>query len=649
MLKTNLDKLIVLDIETLSTMFCICCRDYKTGAKKQFIIYDDPEYDDQPLALFKFLRNCRRQGYTAVTFNGLAFDLQVLNFFYEWCSVKVEPLYELELSEVIKFLYSEAQRIINLDEEAKHKELVFEGDLFMPTIDLFKQKHYDRPQRYTSLKWCQFTMNYPNIEEMPIPHDQPITKDEIADVLSYCWNDVDSTYQFFELIKYESEVRLKLSEEYGRNLINASEPKMAREIFGKFLCDEMKISYAELRKMNTIRKMVKFADIIFPYVKFITPTLQKVLTDLQAVSIDCNPHSKQSFEYSFDYNGLTVYLGLGGIHACLAPGVYVPAEDEICEDVDVISFYPKLGIENDVKPAHLGGSFSKIYNSLFEQRKLIPKEDPRNYIFKILLNSTYGLSSEINSYFYDKQYTYTITVNGQLSLLMLAEALHKSVPGIKVLQMNTDGLTIIYNKQYNPMVAKICAWWERTTKLGLEYAYYSKMVIQDVNNYIGVYTDVDKKPKCKGLFDTKIEYHKNPSYLIVPKALTAYFVKGVPIEQTVKTHNNIYDFCGGIKKKRSFALNLYKDFGNSEVCEEQQKVTRFFISTPTDEAGLLVKDFTDGRKVSALANTLVQPLNNIRVGYEQPARYPINYDWYVREAKKLVESITPSVTQQSLF
>lgn len=491
-------------------------------------------------------------------------------------------------------------------------------------------------------------MNYPTIQEMPIGHDQVITKDQIDEVVEYCWNDVDSTEQFFKLIKYETEVRLALSVEYDKNLINASEPRMAREIFGKFLCEQMKITYPELKQMKTVRKHVDFNDIIFPYTKFVTPEFKKVLADFKAVIIDATPTNRPAFGYSFSHNELQIYLGLGGMHSCVAPGVYVPAEDEIFEDADVTSFYPKLSIENNVRPEHLGEIFSVIYENIFKQRQLIPKKDPKNYIFKILLNSAYGLSSEINSYFYDRKFTYTITINGQLSLLMLVEALYKSVPSIRFIQKNTDGVTYIYNKKYTNIVRKICKWWERTTKLSLEYAYYSKMVVADVNNYIGVYTDGTLKKK--GLFETKIEYHKNPSYMIVPKALEQHFVNAQDVNSYIRSGNNsIFDYCGGIKKKSNFKLNLYKDLGNTEICEEQQKVTRFIVSQPGADAGLLVKDFNDGRKVSALANTLVMPLNNIKPECPQVGRYPVNYEWYIKEVQKIVQTIQPTTIQTKLF
>ena len=80
------------------------------------------------------------------------------------------------------------------------------------------------------------------------------------------------------------------------------------------------------------------------------------------------------------------------------------------------------------------------------------------------------------------------------------------------------------------------------TKLIMEKAYYNRMFIRDVNNYIGEY--VDNKLKKKGIFDTSKEYHKDNSFLAVPKALVDYFINGTPIETSLKANTNIYDFFG---------------------------------------------------------------------------------------------------------
>lgn len=645
----NLEKLIVYDIETLVNTFIVCCRDFKTGKKKQFVLFNDKQYEDEAMALYKFLRTCVRTGYSFVGFNNLGFDAQVIHEYYDWCQQKQDPLYNFTNDFIISEMYKKAQQLINCqDEQEKFSLLVRETDLFAPQIDMYKQLHYDRPAKATSLKWIQFSMRYPTIEEMPIPHDQPLEKNEVDSVIEYCWNDVDSTFEFFTRLQAETKIRLALSIEYDRNLINASEPKMAREIFGKFLCEELKIPYSELKTQKTIRKEVKFKDIIFPYVKFITPELQKVLEDFRQVVIDCNPHSKQTFKYTFDYHGLKVDLGLGGIHSCIAPGVYQPKEGEEMLDLDVTSMYPMLAIQNGLKPAHLGETFCKIYNNIFLERKKYEKKDPRNYILKILLNSTYGLSSEINSYFYDKQFTYAITINGQLSLLMLVEALYKSVPGIKILQKNTDGVTFIYNKKYSDTVNKIRAWWEKTTKLSLEEARYIKMVIMDVNNYMAVYPNMETKKK--GLFETEMQYHKNPSSLVIPKALEQYFLNKVPAATFITDEKrSIYDFCNGVKKKSNFKLHLVRNYNHAELVEEQQKVCRYIISKQTENSGLLVKDFDDGRRVSAQAGVQVIPLNVIRADQEKAALYDLDFDWYTRATNKIIQQIEPDVTQQTLF
>ena len=52
------------------------------------------------------------------------------------------------------------------------------------------------------------------------------------------------------------------------------------------------------------------------------------------------------------------------------------------------SYYPNLAIRNGFAPAHLPNKeFLEQYEWFFEERKLIPKSDIRNYVYKIILNS----------------------------------------------------------------------------------------------------------------------------------------------------------------------------------------------------------------------------------------------------------------------
>lgn len=49
----------------------------------------------------------------------------------------------------------------------------------------------------------------------------------------------------------------------------------------------------------------------------------------------------------------------------------------------------------------------------------------------------------------------------------------------------------------------------------------------------------------------KIPLHKDKSYNIIPIAIYNYFVKKIPIEDTIYKHRNIFDFCAAVRAKKS--------------------------------------------------------------------------------------------------
>lgn len=383
--KIDLDKLIIYDIETMVNVIIICCLDYKTKKKKEFIFYKDDEYLNQPLEFYKFLKSCIKNGYSFFGFNVLAFDSQVLQYFITHCKDKENPMYAWDMQLIIDELYNKAQELIVSQND--FNITVPEYKLFAPHIDVYKQLGYDKPNKRTSLKWVEFSMRQKTIKEMPYAHDYRVDKKELLEILEYCWVDVNATALLYDAVKFETETRLELSKEFDLNLINAPEPKMVREIFGKFLCEEMDIPYKELKEMKTIRGKMKFSDIIFPYVSFQTPLFKEVHKAFLDKVIDATPGSQDTFSYNFAFQDMEVYLGLGGIHACVEPGVYEVSENEVFEDADCTSYYPFLAIKNNLRPQHLGSAFNTVYPKMYERRIQYDKKDPRNYIFKIILNS----------------------------------------------------------------------------------------------------------------------------------------------------------------------------------------------------------------------------------------------------------------------
>jgi hypothetical protein len=659
MAEIQTDKYTIYDIETLINLSTFCFKDFATQKKKEFVIH---ESRNDFLELVRFLSALVKNKYYLVGFNSIDFDGQVINFILShW-----EQMKDMPGDMISNLIYTKAQEVINTPEKERFSMLIPERNQYIMPIDLYKQKHYDGKAKRTSLKWLEFTMNLDNIEEMPVEHDQPVSKDGIQDVLSYNWNDVEATYEFFKRNKYETDLRLKLCEQFGLPLLNASEPRIAREVLAKLLAQDMGVDVRTLKERKTFRKEIHLGKCIIPIVKFEEQCFKDLVTKLKKTTINAL-NTKGCFEHSIKYKGIDIEYGVGGVHGTRKSGVFTSGEDYIIKTVDVTSFYPMMIINYGFAPAHLGKTFADRYLWFFNERKKYGKKDPLNYVYKIILNSTYGLSNDVNSFLYDTLTTMKTTINGQLLLTMLAESL-SAIPDSMLIMMNTDGLEIKIPRKHEELFALKCKEWEDLTKLQLEGDKYEKMIIGDVNNYISVFTEREAKSKedwlklqkdepyyifredsdryfyspvkMKGRFELKLDYHKNPSGLIIPKAVYNYFVKGIPVEKSVVDCDNIFDFCYGVKKKYDFKLVLHSVEKGEHKKVRQQKVTRYYVST---DGGKLVKEYDDGRIVSVNASALVTICNRI-----SNHQIPLNLDrqYYIDEAYKELENIEGVKTNQ---
>jgi hypothetical protein len=275
--------------------------------------------------------------------------------------------------------------------------------------------------------------------------------------------------------------------------------------------------------------------------------------------------------------------------------VYKSDEDYVIMSSDVTSFYPNLCIRNKWSPAHFPqNEFCDQYEWFFDERVKIPKSNPMNYVYKIILNSTFGLSNDENSFFYDPELCMRITVNGQLTLAMLYEMIMERIPEAFGLMQNTDGVEIRIPRDKVDLYLEVCKEWEDLTNLNLEHDTYQKLVLGDVNNYIAVkeYKEVDlttwreikqENPhylfkvegskffyapvKLNGRFNFhELALHKNKSKLVVPKAIYHYFVKDILPQDYLAENRNILDYCIGMKSKgdwkqvaKSLVDGEYKD------------------------------------------------------------------------------------------
>jgi hypothetical protein len=500
-----------------------------------------------------------------------------------------------------------------------------------------------------SLKRLEFEMDLENIEEMPIHHSKTnMTKEEIELTIDYCFNDVDATYEFYKVTTGDTEhplykgnnqieLRRDIETEFGIPCLNYSDSKIGDEIIKKYYCQEKGIDYRELPRKGYFRKSIDLKNCIAKYVVFETPELSDFLKRIKKTQLGLQDDFKE--ELHFYWN---VYSFMkGGLHTENKPKMF--EADEECEiiDWDVSSYYPAIIINNGQFPAHLGKEFLRGYKQMFDKRlelKPLAKKDKKIKgivgALKLAVNSVYGKSSDMQSWIYDRQLTMFTTITGELSLMMLIE--QYELNGIQVISANTDGVTIKIKKELIPLMHKLNDWWCNITQYELERTDYSKIIFSTVNDYLAIKTDGEIKKK--GDFLTDFELHKNKSARIVPIALEHYFVNGIPVDETIRSHTNLYDFC--IRQKASRSFHYEGTNRSTGEVTMYNKLIRYYVSN-TGEKIFKVKNPECQTRAAAIsqveAGDWVCEVCNFL-----PKNSPIdnvNYDYYIEKANRIITKI----------
>lgn len=307
------------------------------------------------------------------------------------------------------------------------------------------------------------------------------------------------------------------------------------------------------------------------------------------------------------------------------------------------ALYPSIAKSLQLYPEHLGISFIQQYTEFIDKRiaeKHKSKEERDNVLiegFKLILNGTYGKSNEEKSFLYDPMYTFKTTIAGQLFISMWAERLVEACPELIFLQVNTDGITIKIPKTKLENIRNANIQLTKETGLVIEEAFYSKMCIRDVNNYLSVYTDSTREHehiKLKGDLEIDKEFHKDPSMRIVPLALKEYFVYGIPVEETILKHRDIFDFCLQLKTNSS-STPYFKHFDDKGilVSDKLDRTTRYYIAKGKT-SGTLYKKFNDGRIIGVNIGYSCN-LFNKAFHLDNWDDYKIDYNFYITEANKI--------------
>jgi hypothetical protein len=624
-------------------------QDYVSKETHIFKIHSSLNNDIKPLV--KFLKRNKSLKEKHISFNGLSFDSQITEFILR----KSDNLIKMDQADIVDEIYGIAQETIELSNSGEFSKYP-EWKLSIDQIDVFKINHWDNRAKRTSLKWAQFSTDWPNLQDMPIHHTTKVTtEEEINMITKYCINDVESTKKILHLSKPLVNVRRNIKNKYGLECMNYSNTRLGSQLLLGLYCQATERDKNEVKELRTYRSGIPIKDILFDYISFQTAPFQSFLEKLKNKTIY---NTKNDFKFNLKFKGYDFHYGAGGIHQCIKPGKYYADDNLIIKDLDVASLYPSIACVNNMSPAHLGDEFFQVYKNDIVDVRLAEKQKPKDQRdmaiiegFKEAANASYGNSNSEYSWLYDTQYTMQTTINGQLLLSMLVEDLLVNIPESVLLQTNTDGATLQFDKKYIDIYNQICKAWEEKTKLVLEFADYSAMYIWDVNNYISVYTN--GATKCKGRFEWEdlenhkyTHLHKNKSHLIVAKTIYNYFVNGIDPEKYLKEHKNIYNFCAGVKIKGEWTFFKSALEKGEHIYEPLQKTLRYYVSNKGCK--ILKIHNIDKREIQVEAGKWLQTIFNTYI--EKPfEEYDINYDYYLGNIKKEIDVLEPKVSQLSLF
>lgn len=434
----------------------------------------------------------------------------------------------------------------------------------------------DDTQQGLSLKAIEGHLGM-SVKESSVPFDidRPLTPEEKAETEFYCKHDVDTAERLIDIRKdyLKNKINLGrlagLDEVKAMGMTNAKLTAAMLKATKKPHDDERKYVYPDnLRKEYIPSEVFAFFDRMY----------------------DFSISDSELFKGKFNLNigECPVTLGYGGIHGAIPNFFWEKTEDRGIWNEDVGSYYPHLCTINGYTSRNIPSP--QIYEDILERRmkaKAAGDKHTANAL-KLVCNTTYGCLLNQYNDLYDPLMGRSVCISGQLYLLELAEHCYQEIKGLRIVQLNTDGIMVECDKKDYDTLTSICAEWQSRTGFNLEEDTVIKIAQKDVNNYVEV--QPGGKAKAKGGYLVKGiapagAFNINNSCVIVATALKEFFVNGTPVEDTINGCDDIFQFQiiakAGAKYKETYHIV-------DGVKEPVQKVNRVY-ATADERYGKIYK------------------------------------------------------------
>nr|DAI01119.1 MAG TPA: DNA polymerase [Caudoviricetes sp.] len=625
---------IVFDIEVLKNVFTCTCKNTDT---KQITVFElsPRRVDIQGLVTFFY------EDYYFVGYNNIHYDNPILNYIIMLYREHYFDRYSTR--ELTESVFRMSQLVIDKNSDFDlWKEYKYARNFL--SIDLLTML-YSKALR-VSLKEMQVTMQYKNVEEFVVDWHQDLPEKDIDRLISYNINDVESTEELLYRCKDLLELRIETEKDFGLPCLSLDRVNLGDRLLQLKVMEKTGLNKKQLENMKSPANYVDLEKVIFPWIKFESPILQKKLTNMK------NQHNvspgRKGYINTFIFGEMKVTIGVGGIHGDNGTCIIKPNEDELLLDSDVNSLYPSLMRMYHLYPPKLKNVLGQIFPQIIDDRLEFKRtgQKNKNETYKYMLNGVSGKMQDETSWLFSPFTVMQVRINGQLLLLMLAERLLKL--GCKLYQINTDGILYKLKKSKYEELQQVLKEWEKLTMLTLETEEFTQFYQLAINDYFGV--EPNNKIKKKGFFLTDIELGKGLTPKIIPEAIINYFVHNIPVEDTIKSCKDICKFLQAEKTGKQWTVEY-----NEQI---QQRINRFYVSNSGYYLWKWKLDDTGKKSYQIMLKDHGVRLHNkfysdedLQWKYSQgetfQSIYDIDYQYYINQCIKVIEKLKPK--QLNLF
>lgn len=354
-----------------------------------------------------------------------------------------------------------------------------------------------------------------------------------------------------------------------------------------------------------------------------------------------------------------------GKYTANKPGLYVEATDEwTMFNVDASSCYMSVMMYCDAMSRAVTNP--KRAREIYLRRiklKQTPKSqwtaDDKAFVAaaKLILNTTYGAMGNKWLALYDDYMRSKTCRVGQMILIAIGNCLFSSIPGLRVIQNNTDGILVYARRSDQAKIQALVDEFSEISQFIFEVEEDSRLWQLNVNNYVAVHDE--SKPiegenlKNKGAAFIMTIYQ--PGYnkvrplgnFCIPRAQIAFYTKGENPVKHLLENTTVEDFCLTCTKGPGYSGMIQS---NKDYDVTLGKVGR--VIAITDKwFGTIYKTKSDGKggiKHDTVALCPPHPLcvndalynysiKDGRLHHTDGRSWEIDYAYYARELNKALD------------